>query len=172
MLLYAHELCMRPEICCFMNYSSSLLQVLLTLAAFAKSPDVAASMMHTLESVQVLNTVPGGGVMGGGVGGGGVLVQPQAKEGSIQVWCCIHVTLPLIVVTVCTVYVYILYLTLSYCSLRYSLLPFLPSFSTSVPHYLPPSLLPLSLLPSYPPSLYPSLSLPPSHPPSLSSGGT
>ena len=35
--------------------------------------------------LQVLNTVPGGGVSGGGVAGGGALVQPQAKEGSIQV---------------------------------------------------------------------------------------
>ena len=62
--------------------------MILTLAGFAKSPDIATSMIHTLESVQVLNTVPGGGVMGGGVGVGGALVQPQAKEGSIQVQCC------------------------------------------------------------------------------------
>ena len=35
-------------------------EVLLTLASFAKSPDIAASMIHTLESVQVRR---------GGVGG-------------------------------------------------------------------------------------------------------
>ena len=65
--------------------------------------------------LQVLNTVPGGGVSGGGVAGGGALVQPQAKEGSIQVQqlhmymdvhvhacihcACIHCT--------CTLYVHV-----------------------------------------------------------------
>ena len=35
-------------------FSFSLIrQILLTLAAFAKSPDIATSMIHTLESVQV-----------------------------------------------------------------------------------------------------------------------
>ena len=84
------------------SHYSFLRQVLLTLAAFAKSPDIATSMIHTLESVQVgviseeiavfsfslefpmfqvLNTVSGVGVAVGGA-----LVQPQANEGSIQVF--------------------------------------------------------------------------------------
>ena len=39
----------------YSSFSVFLFQVLLTLAAFARSPDIATSMIHTLESVQVHN---------------------------------------------------------------------------------------------------------------------
>lgn len=54
--------------------------MLRTLASFARTPDIASSMIVTLENVQVLNTAPTGGVAMGGA-----LAQRQAKEGSIQV---------------------------------------------------------------------------------------
>lgn len=64
--------------------------ILHTLAAFARSPEVAAPMWHTLEMAQVLNTSSssasgGGGGGGGGLGRGGGGGLTAAAEGSIQV---------------------------------------------------------------------------------------
>ncbi len=57
--------------------------ILQTLAAFARSPEIAASMWHTLELAQVLETARDGVV--GQIGGAGSFAQPHSREGSIQV---------------------------------------------------------------------------------------